>query len=94
MSHHEVLDHISRDADTDIEWSFKKMLSHEGPLTKESPNCKGSTHNVMTDWENGEITAEPLSMIGEDAPVVCTMHAQDNDLLNLPGWKRFKRLAN
>ena len=28
MSCHKVLDCISQDADTDIEWSFKKTLSH------------------------------------------------------------------
>ena len=94
MSYHEVLDCISHDVDTDIEWSIKKTLSNEGPLTKGSPNYKGSTCNVVIEWENGEITAEPLSTIGKDAPAVCAAHAQDNDLLNLPGWKRFKRLAN
>ena len=75
MSCHKALDYISHDANTDIEWSFKKTLSHEGPLTKESPNYKGSTCNVMIEWENGEITAEPLSAIGKDAPAVCAAHA-------------------
>ena len=93
MSCNEVLDLISGNSDTDIEWSVKKMLFHEGPLAKDSPNCKGSTSNIMIEWENGETTAEPLSIVGKDAPAVCAMCARDNNLLNLPGWMQFKRLA-
>jgi len=28
-----------------------------------------------------------------DDPVTCAKYAKENDLLELPGWKRFKRLA-
>ena len=38
LSHNEALDFISCDSDSDIEWNFKKILSHEGPLEKDSPN--------------------------------------------------------
>ena len=47
----------------------------------------------MIEWENGEITTEPLSIIAADDPVVCAQYALDNKLLNLDGWKRFRRLA-
>ena len=50
-------------------------------------------YNVMVEWENGEITSEPLSIIAADDPVTCAIYARDNNLLELPGWKRFKRLA-
>jgi hypothetical protein len=49
--------------------------------------------NVMIEWENGEITSEPLSVISTDDPVTCAIYARDHDLLELPGWKRFARLA-
>ena len=45
------------------------------------------------EWENGEITAEPLSIIAADDPITCATYAKDNGLLDTPGWKRFKRLA-
>jgi hypothetical protein len=47
----------------------------------------------MVEWENGEQTNEPLSIIGADDPVTCAIYARDNNLLDLPGWKRFKTIA-
>jgi hypothetical protein len=45
-------------------------------------------------WENGEITSEPLAVIGAaDDPVTYPVYAKDNDLLELDGWKRFKPIA-
>lgn len=68
-------------------------MTHEGPLDPRHPNWKGSKYNVMLEWENAEITAEPLSVIGKDDPVTCALYARDNDLLELDGWKRFKPIA-
>ena len=42
---------------------------------------------------NGEKTYEPLDIIAEDDPVTCAIYARDNDLLEKPGWKRFKGIA-
>jgi hypothetical protein len=47
----------------------------------------------MIELENGEITAEPLSIIGVDDPVTCALYAKENNLLNEPSWKRFKPIA-
>ena len=47
----------------------------------------------MIEWENREITSEPLSIIGADDPVTCAIYARENKLLDKPGWKRFTRLA-
>jgi hypothetical protein len=41
----------------------------------------------MVEWENGEITAEPLSIIAADDPVSCAIYARDNNLLDVDGWK-------
>jgi hypothetical protein len=46
------------------------------------PDYKCSTYNVMIEWENGEITSEPLKMIAKDGPVTCTVYAKDNGLLD------------
>ncbi|CAJ1964462.1 unnamed protein product [Cylindrotheca closterium] len=53
----------------------------------------GSTYNVTIEWENGEITPKPLSIIGADDPVACAIYARENNLLGLPGWKRFRSIA-
>jgi hypothetical protein len=47
----------------------------------------------MIEWENGEITSEPLSILAADDPVSCALYARDNDLLDRDGWKRFKGIA-
>jgi hypothetical protein len=48
----------------------------------------------MIEWENGEITSEPLApVIAADDPVTCAHYAKENDLLELDAWKRFKPIA-
>ena len=74
-------------------WTFKDIIGHEGPLSPTDRSYKGSTYNVMIAWEDGSQTYEPLNVIAADSPVVCALYAQKNDLLDLPGWKRFKGIA-
>src|SRR5687767_2171592 len=47
----------------------------------------------MVEWENGEITSKPLTVIAEDDPVSCAIYARDHNLLDTDGWRRFKGLA-
>ena len=47
----------------------------------------------MVEWETGEITEEPLSLIAADDPVTCAIYAKTRDLLHLDGWKRLKHIA-
>jgi hypothetical protein len=47
----------------------------------------------MVEWENGETTTEPLSVIATDDPVTCTIYAKEHDLLDTEGWKRFRNTA-
>jgi hypothetical protein len=69
------------------------MAAHEGPLHPNHNNWKRSTYNVMVEWEDSSITAEPLSIIAADDPVTCAIYARDNDLLQLEGWRRLKTIA-
>ena len=93
FTYNKVLDYISRDEESDIVWKYKGIVSHQGPLTKEHPDYNGSSYNVMVEWENGEITAEPLKVLAADDPVSCAIYAKNNGLLNEPGWKQFKGIA-
>jgi hypothetical protein len=54
---------------------------------------RGSTYNVCVEWGNGEITNEPMTAIAGDDPVTCAIYAKDNNLLDVPSWKRFKSIA-
>ena len=47
----------------------------------------------MVEWETGEITDEPLSLIAADDPVTCAEYAKKHYLLHLDGWKRLKHIA-
>ena len=47
----------------------------------------------MVEWETGKMAEEPVSLIAADDPVTCAVYAKNNQLLNLPGWKRFKHVA-
>jgi len=51
---------------------------------------KGSTYNVLVTWETGESTYEPLDLIASDDPITCAEFALKHNLLDAPGWKRFR----
>jgi hypothetical protein len=75
-------------------WKFKRITAHEGPLTPAHPSWKGSPYNIMIEWENREITSEPLAVIAADDPDTCALYAKENDLLvEGDAWKRFKPIA-
>ena len=44
--------------------------------------------------KNGEISFEPLNLMIADDEVTVAKYAKDNDMLDTPGWKALKRLAN
>ena len=69
------------------------MTGHQLQLDNLDPNHKGSIYNVMVEWETGEITEEPLLIIATDDQLTCAAYAKKHNLLNLPGWKRFKNIA-
>ena len=92
IAYNDLLDHINKAGNDEdqVLWKFRRITGHEGPLTADSSR---SLYNVMIEWENGEITSEPLSTIASDNPVTCAIYARENNLLELPGWKRFRSIA-
>jgi hypothetical protein len=74
-------------------WSFKDIIAHEGPLTRDSSSYKGSSYNVLIAWEDGSRTFEPLKTIAADNPAVCAVYAERAKLLDTNGWKQVRRLA-
>ena len=69
------------------------ITGHQGPLSPQDENYKGSKYYVMVEWETGEVTEEPLSLIAADDPITCAVHAKKHDLLPLDGSKRLKHIA-
>ena len=48
-------------------------------------------HEMLVKWEDDQETWEPLKNIAMDDPVTCTRYVMANNLLDVPGWKRFRR---
>ena len=100
VSYNELLNMIDndllRESKDEIDgeyWKYTEILAHDGPLTPDDTNYKGSTYNVLIHWSTGEKSYEPLDVIAADDPMTCAIYAQKHNLLNIPGWKRFKRLT-
>jgi len=76
-----------------VVWRFKKISAHQGPLRSDDPDYKGCSYNVKVDWEDGSSTYEPLNLIAETSSEVLAIYARNNNLLDTPGWKQFRKIA-
>ena len=97
MSYNQLMDYIQKgtdaEEDPDSLFKFRDIVAHQGPLESTDPNHKGSKYNVMVEWESGEVTYEPLTLISKDDPITCAVYAKIHDLLDTTGWKHLKRYA-
>ena len=97
MSYNQLMDYIQKgtdaEEDPDSLFKFRDIVSHQGPLESTDPNHKGSKYNVMAEWESGEVTYEPLTLISKDDPITCAVYAKKHDLLDTTRWKHLKRYA-
>ena len=94
MSYQEVCDLIEEQDKEEMGenklWTFKKILSHSGPLTSKHKEWKGSQYNVRVLWDDNSITTEPLKLVVKDDPVTAAEYAHANGLLDTPGWKHLR----
>ena len=97
MSYNQLMDYIQKgtdaEEDPDSLFKFRDIVAHQGPLESTDPNHKGSKYNVMVEWESGEVTYEPLTLISKDDPITCAVYAKKHDLIDTTGWKHLKRYA-
>ena len=89
-SYNQLLEHLENAEDNDMGmdqelFKFRAIIGHQGPLVASDPDWKGSKYSVQVEWETGEITYEPLSIIAADDPVTCAVYAKENDLLVVEG---------
>ena len=79
MSYNQLMDYIQKgtdaEEDPDSLFKFRDIVAHQGPLESTDPNHKGSKYNVMVEWESGEVTYEPLTLISKDDPITCAVYA-------------------
>ena len=97
ITYNQLLDHLEQAEEQENSmdqelYKFRAIIGHEGPLKATDLNWKGSKCNAQIEWETGEITFEPLSVIAADDPITCAAYAKQKNLYNLDGWKRFRHL--
>ena len=94
ISYSQVLNYLEKDNHKDDSlYKFRAITNHHGPQKKSDPNYNSSLYNVMVEWETGEITEEPLSIIAPDDPVTCAAYAKEHNQLHLPIWNMLKHIA-
>ena len=77
ITYNQLLDHLEQDEEQDNSmdqelYKFRAIIGHKCSLKATDPNWKGSKWNVQIEWETGEITFEPLSIIAADDPITCS----------------------
>ena len=91
ISYNQLLEHLENAQDHDMGMNqelnrFSSIIGHQGPSFGSDPDWIESKYNVHIEWETGEITFEPPSIIAAADPVTCAEYAKENDLLALEGW--------
>ena len=61
-------------------YKLRVIVGHEGPLEVTDSNWIGSKWNVQVNWETGEISFEPLSVIAADDPITFAAYAKEKNL--------------
>jgi hypothetical protein len=61
LTYNEILDYIEREENevqnnTEQLYKFRRITAHKGPLGTSDKDYKGSTFNVLVEWETGETT--------------------------------------
>ena len=74
ITYNQLLDHLEQAEEQDKLYGprtlqIRAIIGHKGPLKATHPNWKGSKWNVQIEWETGEITFKPLSVIAADDPI-------------------------
>ena len=98
ISYSQLVDHLEAIANeenetNDVLYKLRALFGHQGPPKAPNPNWKKCKYNVLDEWEIGEKTYEPLSVLAADNPVTCASYTKENGLSHIDDWERLKNLA-
>ena len=97
ISYNQILEYLEEETVDDKSlthiFKFTRIAGHQGPLKKGMPGYKGSSYNLLIEWEGHEPSYEPLHHMVKEDPTSCIAYAKANNLLDLKGFGRVKRLA-
>ena len=68
VDHQEAAANEENEINDDL-YKFRALNGHQGPLKATDPNWKGCKYNALVEWNTGEKTYEPLSVLDADDPV-------------------------
>jgi hypothetical protein len=57
------------EAPTDVIYTLTSILAHQGLLTVKDTWYKGSSWNILIEWDGRETTWEPLNLIAKSDPI-------------------------
>ena len=67
ISYNQLLDFMARSKqDDEGVYKFKRIIAHQGLLKPGHYDWKESKYNLLIEWESGEQTYTPLSIIADD----------------------------
>jgi hypothetical protein len=94
ITYNEIADFIEDDESFTGQqlWKFKNILAHK-KVSRSSPDYRGSSWNVLVEWEDGSKTWEPLYTknpelggIWHTDRVTVAIYARENGLVGEAGW--------
>ena len=91
IAYNDIVDYIKQDDGWDGTWKFRKILRHKGPLKSNDKRYKGSSYNLLVEWESGEWSWEPLHTkdktgVFDTDPVTVGIYAYEKGLVGKKGW--------
>lgn len=91
IAYNDIVDYIEQDDGWDGAWKFRKILRHEGSIRSDNKRYKGSSFNLLVEWESGEWSWEPLHTkdktgVFDTDPVTVGIYAFENGLVGKKGW--------
>ena len=75
------------------DFTYSGIINHQGPIKKNDQKYKGSSYNVLVDWDDHTQMWEPINIMSKQDPITLARYAHDNGLLNKPGWKFLRHTA-
>ena len=92
VDHQEPVTYKKNETNDDL-YKLRASIGHQGPPKAPDPNLTRCKYNVHVEWETGEKTHEPLSVLATNDPVRCASYTKGNGISHIDGWKRFKKLV-
>ena len=76
---------------------LRGIKAYHDPLDPNHPDYKGSSYNLLVEWETGEVTYQTFMQMSMDVPASFVVYSKKHNLLDKSEWnilQRFSRTSN